>query len=167
MAAAYATDEAVGAIAVLIFLDGLHAELMGRLGEWHEALGDRLPAALGPSSTAGPGGWKALALVQRKARDLLGALATQARDGSFGRGELMCRLTLVEDTFASGLRRIAVPDEISVHCAADLAAAVGALFGLVLPAHRAPLPAHPSPAESADVTNNVMHELWSWAAAMP
>ncbi|MBM4791832.1 hypothetical protein HXP44_07130 [Streptomyces sioyaensis] len=164
----FAADEAAGATAVVILLDGLHAELRGTLAAWHATLGDRLPATLGPARAEGAGGWEVLAHVQSKAREVLVSLAAQAGDGAFGASQLMRRLALVEDAFAGALRRIAVPDETSVRCAADLAAAVGALFGLVRPAQQTPpRPAHPYPAESAAAANDVTREYWGWAAGMP
>jgi hypothetical protein len=85
-----------------------------------------------------------LAVVQHKAQELLTDLADRTRLGR--PGELARRLDLVEDAFAGALRRMTVPGDASVRCAAALSEAAGSLFGLrpSPPAHYAPPPA-PAP----------------------
>lgn len=142
--------QSAGAGGLLVFLDGVHADLTGALAGWHAAVGDRLPAVLGVpvAGTQGPpirqpAGWEALTLVQGRAQEVLTVLAGWSRNGPVRSGDLSWRLALVEDAFAGALRRIAVPQETSVRCAAEMAAAAGSLFGLRPPPP--PVPHRPRP----------------------
>jgi hypothetical protein len=84
--------------------------------------------------------------VQYQARELLGDLA---EPGRLGRpGEFSQHLHQVEDAFAGALRRMGVPDELSVRCAAEMSEAAASLFGLrPSPPPRSVTPPLPAAAE--------------------
>ncbi|MCF4138977.1 hypothetical protein L1856_22850 [Streptomyces sp. Tue 6430] len=158
-----------GVAGLLTFLDGLCAELNGTLAGWHSTVGNRIRGDLGlpgaddiaPTATTRPSGWEALGLVQRRADEVLTALSGRSHGGA----GLPRRLELVEDAYAGALRRLGVRAEDSVHCAAELAAATGSLFGVrPAPRHRAPqsppAPAHPRPPETPIVSFPQMSD-WS------
>ena len=129
-------DWPLGASSLLVVLAGLQADRPGELTLWHARAGDRIREALGLpiAGTEGlrsgwqPRGWEALALLQKKAQELLTDLANGS--GLSRPGELSRQLALVEDAFAGVLRRMAVPEEAATRCAAALAEAAGSLFGL-------------------------------------
>ncbi|MGW2745317.1 hypothetical protein [Streptomyces sp. NPDC001450] len=149
----------VGAVVLLVFLDGLHAELRGTLSNWHSSAGDTVRSALGmPASQTEAGSQRGqptlrqtLALVRARAQQVLTALADPTRNTPVRPGELPRRLNLVEDAFAGALRRTAVPEETAVRCSAGLAQAAGSLFGVwpsppPRPPRTAPVPKPPRPA---------------------
>ncbi|GAA1913055.1 hypothetical protein GCM10009716_23420 [Streptomyces sodiiphilus] len=129
---------AVGATMLLVFLNGLQADLTGQMVDWYAGLPTRIPEALGAPVAAAqgrspvrpPNEWQAMADLRNSAMDVLTALADRPRKGPHGPGELHWRLALVEDVFAGALRRLAVPPDTSVGCSADLASAAGPLFGI-------------------------------------
>jgi hypothetical protein len=146
-----AGGRADGAAGLLAFLDGLHAELGGALTPWHAGVGERIrgaldvpvPGARGAAPAPQPYGWQALALVRSRAEEVLTALARRPHGRPAGAADLARRLELVEDAFADALRRLGVPAGEAAHCAAEVAAAAGSLFG-VRPARR-----HEPPPQSA------------------
>lgn len=81
--------------------------------------------------------------MQHTAQELLTDLADRSRLGR--PGELSRKLELVEDAFAGALRRMVVPGEASVRCAAGLSEAVGSLFGL----RPSPVPRYAPPPPAA------------------
>ncbi|MEU3936546.1 hypothetical protein AB0E85_31600 [Streptomyces sp. NPDC029044] len=148
-------DWPMGASALLVILSGLQADTPGELTQWHagigyrirEALGLHVPGADSPCRGRQPRGWEALAAVQHKARELLTDLA---EPGRLGRpAEFSRHLHLVEDAFAGALRRMGVPEESSVRCAAEMSEAAASLFGLrpSPPRSATPAPAVPTAAE--------------------
>ena len=147
-------DWPMGASALLVILSGLQAGTPGELAQWHARIGDRVREALGlyvPGADGlrrghRPRGWEALAAVQHQARELLGDLADPGRLGR--PGEFSRHLHLVEDAFAGALRRMGVPDELSVRCAAEMSEAAASLFGLrPSPPPRSAAPPPPPAAE--------------------
>ncbi|MGW0499402.1 hypothetical protein ACWD0Z_29445 [Streptomyces sp. NPDC003007] len=159
-------DWATGAAALLVVLAGLQADRPGELTLWHARIGDQLHESLGlPVAGAEglrpvlrPRGWDALAPAQRKARELLTDLAGYGRPGR--PVELSRQLDLVEDACAGALRRMAVPPEAAVRCAAALAEAAGSLFGL----HPAPPPRYTPPppaATAAQATASPLPPDWT------
>lgn len=161
-----------GAAVLLAFLDGLLADLSGTLSNWHAGLGQRIGGALGVlAGTDGhglpQGGRYAQGSVQGRAQDVLTVLADPSRLGPARAGDLSDRLRLVEDAFAGALRRMAVPPEESVVCAAELAVAAGSLFGI----HRSPAPPRqPAPAEPsghASAGTSVPAQLPDWMGGLP
>ncbi|MFF6952289.1 hypothetical protein ACFZAD_26985 [Streptomyces iakyrus] len=143
-------DWPMGASALLVILSGLQAATPGELAQWHARIGDRIREALGlhvPGADGlgrghRPRGWEALAAVQHQARELLNDLA---EPGRLGRpGEFSRHLHLVEDAFAGVLRRMDVPEELSVRCAAEMSEAAASLFGFrSSPPHRSVTPPPP------------------------
>ncbi|GAA2456422.1 hypothetical protein [Streptomyces macrosporus] len=132
----------VGAAVLLSFLDGLRADLGGALVDWYSTIPTQLPLTLGapgaePGQSAArlPNGWQTLNDLQANAQDVLTVLASRPR-GQVGPAELNWRLALLEDVFAGALRRMGIPDDTSVECAAELTSATGSLFGLNRPTPR-------------------------------
>ncbi|MGA5207375.1 hypothetical protein [Streptomyces variegatus] len=157
-------DWATGAAALLVVLAGLRADRPGELTLWHARIGDQLHGALGLHVAGAEGlrpvlpsrGWDALAALQHKARELLTDLAGVGRPGR--PVELSRQLDLVEDACAGALRRITVPPEAAVRCAAALAEAAGSLFGL----HPAPPPrCTPPPPAAAEATASPLPPDWT------
>ncbi|MFF1271967.1 hypothetical protein ACFVZC_00825 [Streptomyces marokkonensis] len=146
-----------GAAGLLVFLDGLHAELHGALTGWYCALDHRIRDALRllPPVTGGaappaarlPSGWDGLGGVRYRAEEILTALSARPRGEAAGAAGLPRRLEVVEDVFAGALRRLGVPARESAGLAADMAAAAGSLFGMHPPDRpRAAAPPHaPAP----------------------
>lgn len=127
---------AMGAVVLAAFLEGLHADRASTLTDWYARLTIQIPHALGLPAAAAPGmqpkaepsEWQALAALQTSARELLTLVSSRADTG--GHDELGWRLAMVEDLFSGALRRLLVPAEPSLRCAAELMAAAGSLFGL-------------------------------------
>ncbi|MBT2369145.1 hypothetical protein J7E88_28475 [Streptomyces sp. ISL-10] len=148
-----APDLSAGTAGLLAILDGLYAELTGQLSGWHAGVRDEISGAFGNPVAAiesirpvgQPREWERCTLVQIKAQEVLTALASRPRGAPVRPGHLSWRLDLVEDAFAGALRRIAVPEGISVRCASGLAAAAGSLFGLH--PSRPPQATQPPPAQ--------------------
>ncbi|GGW81753.1 hypothetical protein [Streptomyces caelestis] len=157
-------DWATGAAALLVVLAGLQADRSGELTLWHVRIGDQFHEALGLPVAGAEGlrpvlrsrGWDALAAVQHKARELLTDLAGDGRPDR--PVELSRQLDLVEDACAGALRRMAVPPEAAVRCAAAFAEAAGSLFGL----HPAPPPRYtPPPPAAAQATASPLPPDWT------
>lgn len=129
-----AADQAHGAAALLLFLDGLRAELAGALAAWRAGLGDHLSRLIGLAgddpSIGALSGWQALSDVQRRAQEVLTALAELPRTEPLRSVELHPRLELVEDVVAAMLGRLSVPEDLRNPFAGELAGATGSLFGI-------------------------------------
>lgn len=157
-------DWPTGASALFVILSGLQADSLDELAQWHSCIADRVREALGlrVAGTDGPWpgrrpyGWEALIPVQHKAWELLTDLA---EPGRLGRpGEFSRRLELVEDAFAGALRRMAVPEEVSVRCAAAISEAAGSLFGI----RPSPAPrSAPPPPEASTATEPPLRADWT------
>lgn len=130
-----AVSASMGAAVLLLFLDGVRAELAGALTNWHGTLPRHLSDALGlPAAGASgrqrTGGWQSTAELQKGAEDVLTALVGRARGGPVGPADLTARLALIEDVMCGALRRMAAPPDTAIRCAAELSAAAGSLFGV-------------------------------------
>ncbi|MFE6286103.1 hypothetical protein [Streptomyces sp. NPDC057877] len=149
-----------GAAGLLVFLDGLHAQLSDTLIGWHSTVGLRVcdvlglpppgPGSTAPRTTRQLFGWDALSLVRHRAEEILTTMADRSHDGPVGGAALPRRLDLVGDALAGALRRLGVPVPESAHHAAELAAATGSIFGMhphprTRVPHPMPAPAHPQP----------------------
>ncbi|MFD1660649.1 hypothetical protein ACFSL4_21160 [Streptomyces caeni] len=130
-----AVSASMGAAVLLLFLDGVRAELAGALPNWHGTLPRHLSDALGlpaagVSGRQRTGGWQSTAELQKGAEDVLTALVGRARGAPVGPADLTARLALIEDVMCGALRRMAVPPDAAIRCAAELSAAGGSLFGV-------------------------------------
>ncbi|MFE9093529.1 hypothetical protein [Streptomyces sp. NPDC007264] len=129
-----AVNTSMGAAVLLLFLDGVRAELTGSMAHWHATLPRRLSDALGvPGASSGrprAGGWQSTAELQKGAEEVLTDLVGRARGGPVGPADLTARLVLIEDVVSGALRRMSVPPDAGIRCAAELSAAAGSLFGV-------------------------------------
>lgn len=128
-------SQAHGAAVLLLFLDGLRADLAGALAAWRASAVGRLSRIIGRPEAGEPplvevSGWRALSDVQRRAQEVLTALAEVPRTEPLRSGELAQRLELVEDVVGALLGRLAVPEELRNRCVGELAGATGSLFGI-------------------------------------
>ncbi|PGH51891.1 hypothetical protein CRI70_04160 [Streptomyces sp. Ru87] len=127
----------MGGAVLLIFLDGLRADMSGTLSDWYSALSHRLPQTLGAPSAGGqqapranqPSGWQVMADLQNSAQEVLTSLVGYSHGGNSGPGALNVRLALIEDVLAGVLRRMAIPADMATWSAGELAVATGSLFG--------------------------------------
>ena len=129
-----AASQAHGAAVLLLFLDGVRADLAGSLAAWRAGLGGQLSRIIGledeGNATVGAvSGWRALSDVQRRAQEVLTALAEVPRTEPLRSGELYQRLAVVEDVVAAMLGRLSVPEDLRNRCVGELAGATGSLFG--------------------------------------
>ncbi|MEU8530477.1 hypothetical protein AB0C77_33550 [Streptomyces sp. NPDC048629] len=139
--------ESMGAAMLLVFLDGLRAELQGALPDWYAGLQERIPQALGaPGRGRGPHpvrplteSWAYTTALQQGAHEVLTALRGCASvAGSAGSNALAVRVALVEDVLCGALKRLTVPWDTAALCAGALAAATASLYGIsVTPPQRA------------------------------
>jgi hypothetical protein len=121
-----------GAAVLRLCLDGLRAEMQGALAMWHTALMQQLPELL-RQGKASKAQWDVLQELQFGAQDVLTHLARRGPNGASGTRMLGEQVALLEDVLCGALRRMSVPVEPAAACASGLAAAVGSLFGLVVP----------------------------------
>ncbi|MGW3690937.1 hypothetical protein [Streptomyces sp. NPDC005125] len=124
-------DPHMGAGVLLVFLDGLHAEMAGTLATWYATLSPQLSEILGAlSPRAQANGWQIMVDLQNGANQVLTSLMGGAIDVLTGPSALTARLLLVEDALSGVLRRMAVPADTAMASAHELTAAAASLFGL-------------------------------------
>ncbi|MEU9339389.1 hypothetical protein AB0D49_40670 [Streptomyces sp. NPDC048290] len=124
-----AVPDSVGAVVLLLFLEGMRSEMTGTLSVWYASLARRLPEVLSTSSDEPwTRNWDGVTALKTGAHEVLTAL--MGVGSGTASSALAARMALVEDVLCGAFRRLSVPCSAAGRCARELHDATASLYGL-------------------------------------